>query len=108
MNILSKGKEGKANFDAEVDHVQALLGEGKQQAKKSYYQGKDQAENVYNQAKESIHDLYESGKKTAEQAQDVLKGYSNELVSMVKDKPLSSLLIASAIGYLVSALIRRK
>jgi len=107
MNILNKGNSNKANFDAEKEQVNQLLDDGKNTVKEAYHHGKEQAENLYSQAKDTAHDLYSDSKKKIEHAQDALKGYSNDLVDLVKDKPLSSLLIASAVGYLIAALLKK-
>ena len=107
MNMMNKGNTNKTNFNAEKENVNQLLEDGKNTAKEAYHHGKEQAENLYSQAKDIAHDLYSDGKKKIEHAQDALKGYSNDLVDLVKDKPLSSLLIASAVGYLISSLLKK-
>lgn len=58
-------------------------------------------------AKTSVGEFYKEGKNKVEKAQDTLQDYSDELINQLNDKPVSTLLIAGAIGYLLSALFRK-
>ena len=105
MNNLNK--DTKANFDAEKERVNNLVEEGKQKAKNAFEQGKEHAENIYAQTKECVNELYEEGRKKIGDAQDSFKDYSRVAAKQVKNKPLSSLLIAGGIGFLLSALFKK-
>lgn len=107
MNLMNRGKTTNAEFESEKDLVHQLLEEEKQNIKDGFDEGKKQTENLYGQAKESVDDLYEEGKEKVGHAQDTLKEYSNKLVKLVKDKPFFSLFIASGVGFLLSALLKK-
>lgn len=65
-----------------------------------YEEGKNKAESKANE-------LYEEGKKKVNQIEDNICDYSNEVVKLVKEQPLSSLLIAGSIGFLLSRMLKK-
>ncbi|MDI1352079.1 MAG: DUF883 domain-containing protein [bacterium] len=108
MNINSKESSVKAPFEIEKEQVSHLLDKGKHLAKETYREGKEKTENLYYQAKDSVNDLYQDGKRKMIHTQDSLKEFSDEFVTLVKDKPVTSVLIASGIGFLISLLCKKK
>ncbi len=70
----------------------------------TYQQGKDKAESLYHCAKDSVSELYQEGKKKAGNVQASFQDGTNELVNAVKKKPLFSLFLAGAIGFIFSSL----
>lgn len=68
---------------------------------------KDKTEELYNQTKEVAGDLYNEGIKKVNEAQEHLKQYSDELAATIKEKPLTSLLIAGGIGFIIAALLKK-
>ena len=67
----------------------------------------DQVDAVYKQVKEKANDLYTEGKRTVCEAHDYLNEYADDLVKHVKEKPLTSLLIAGGIGFILSSLLKK-
>ncbi|MDI9818179.1 MULTISPECIES: hypothetical protein [unclassified Legionella] len=61
----------------------------------------------YQQMKQSTGELLEEGKKILLEAQDTFKEYSDELAKNVKKNPLTSVLIAGGIGFILSSLFRK-
>lgn len=72
-----------------------------------YEESKEKAESLYEQTKHKANQLYDEGVKTFCDAEEHLKMYANDLVKSVKEKPLTSLLIAGGIGFIISSLLRK-
>ena len=49
--------------------------------------------------------LYKEGKQKACSTQDCIEGYTEELVKKIKKQPLTSLLVAAGVGFLISTLL---
>ena len=67
----------------------------------------EKARDTYHEIKHKAEEFYEEGKKTMCDARDHLKEYSEEVVDYVKEKPISSLLIAGGIGFILAALLKK-
>ena len=65
------------------------------------------ATELYNESLKLVHELYEDGVNKVTDVQDNAKAYSDELLDKVKENPLSSLLIAGGIGFLLSRLLKK-
>lgn len=74
-------------------------------------EGKEKVEEMYNQTKEKASELYHDGMKKVcdvhENLHEHIKEYSEELTKTVHEKPLTSLLIAGGIGFILAALLRK-
>ncbi|MFT4059112.1 MAG: DUF883 domain-containing protein [Legionella sp.] len=81
--------------------------EAKYKANKSFNQQKENTESLAHQIREEAEHLYEEGKKTINDLDDTICNYTEELINKVKEKPLTSLLIAGGIGFLVSHLLKK-
>jgi len=66
------------------------------------------AEQLYEQVKYKAHELYEDSKQTVCDAQDHIKDGIDCVISYAKEKPLTSLLIAGGIGFLLASISRKK
>lgn len=51
--------------------------------------------------------LYEDGLNKVNKTEDHIKEYSDEILDKVKQNPLTSVLIAGGIGFLLSTLLRK-
>ncbi|MDP1604212.1 MAG: DUF883 domain-containing protein [Legionella sp.] len=78
-----------------------------QRANKAYEDGKGKAEHIYQQTKDKASELLEEGMHKIESAEEHLKMYSEHVIKAIKEKPLTSLLIAGGIGYLISSLLKK-
>lgn len=65
------------------------------------------ASELLNESKKFANELYESGLHRVNEAQDNVKEYSDELVKKVKENPLSALLIAGGIGFLLASILKK-
>ncbi|WP_298622317.1 hypothetical protein [uncultured Legionella sp.] len=65
------------------------------------------ANQLLNEGKKLAHELYEDNLKKVGETQDHLKEYSDELTQKVKENPITSLLIAGGIGFLISSLLKK-
>jgi hypothetical protein len=65
------------------------------------------ANDLLNESKKLATELYEEGLNKLSEAEQQLKGYSETVVNTIKEKPLTTLLIAGGIGYLLSKLFRK-
>lgn len=67
----------------------------------------EQAEALYEHVKGKANEMYEEGKKTVCDAHESIKDCTDNLVKHVREKPLSSLLIAGGIGFILSSLLKK-
>lgn len=67
----------------------------------------DAASELLNEGKKYASELYQEGLDKVTEAEDHVKKYSDELLKKVQENPLSSLLIAGGIGFLLSKLIKK-
>lgn len=67
----------------------------------------DAANELLNESKKLANELYEEGVSKLTEAEQQIKDYSEQLVNKIQEKPLTSLLIAGGIGFLLSKLLRK-
>lgn len=67
---------------------------------------KNKAKNKTNEAYENAADLYSEGKKKVEQTCDAVCEQSDNLIHLIKERPLTSVLIATSIGFIISQLFK--
>ena len=86
------------------------------QSKSSKYETRkshlaDAASQLLTEGKKFANELYEEKAQQISDAQDSiqenLRGYSNDVTQKVHQNPLSSLLIAAGVGFLLSAILLR-
>lgn len=65
------------------------------------------ANHLLHEGKKLANDVYEEGLNKLEGVQDELKEYSDELLKKVQKNPLTSLLIAGGVGFLLSLLLKK-
>ncbi len=67
----------------------------------------EKAESITEQVKDSMSDMYEESKKQFNNMEEYVEEYADELLQKVKENPLTSLLIAGGIGFLISRLLKK-
>ncbi len=67
----------------------------------------DAASDLLNEGKKYAHELYEEGLSKVNEAEDSVKKYSDDLLKKVQENPLTSVLIAGGIGFLLSKLLKK-
>lgn len=67
----------------------------------------DAAGQLIHEGKLLANEIYEDGVQTVADAQDSIKEYADHMTQKVKETPISLLLIAGGIGFLLSSLLRR-
>ena len=87
----------KSTYETTVDQAQNL-----------YEQGVEKAGAAYEQVKESVSDLLDESKKKISEVQGSLHEYSDELTAFVRTKPLTSILIAGGVGFIIAKLFKSK
>lgn len=65
------------------------------------------ASNLMNGGKKFANELYEEGLNRVQEAEKNVQEYSDQLLFKVKENPLTSVLIAAGIGFLLSALLKK-
>ncbi|MCW8397917.1 hypothetical protein OQJ26_03820 [Legionella sp. PATHC038] len=65
------------------------------------------ASQLLNEGKKKVNQLYEEGLSKANQVEENVKEYSDHLIKKVQDNPLTSVLIAGGIGFLLSRLMKK-
>jgi ElaB/YqjD/DUF883 family membrane-anchored ribosome-binding protein len=67
----------------------------------------DAANELLNESKKRANELYEDGITKLTEAEQQIKDYSEQLVTKIQEKPLTSILIAGGIGFILSRLLRK-
>ena len=67
----------------------------------------DAASDLLNEGKKLASDIYEDGMDKMSEAQRTAKEYSDELLVSVQKNPLTSVLIAAGVGFILSSLLRK-
>lgn len=105
-------KQSHENHSSRASHTDHLVEDGKEKLVHAYEEGREKIGEMYNNTKEKAHDLYEEGvKKVCEvqdQVHDQVKAYADNVVKTVHEKPLTSLLIAGGIGFIIASLLNKK
>ena len=65
------------------------------------------ANNLLEEGKKLANELYKDGLNKVSEAEDNVKEYSDELLKKVQENPLTSILIAGGIGFLLSTLLKK-
>jgi len=101
MNNIDKVKNN-------VKHdAKDLYEETQDKASNLYDEMRNKTESVSQQVKETVSDIYEEGKKKVTQAEDLVCEYSDSLIKIIKDKPLTSVLVATGFGLFLSKLLKK-
>ncbi|MBA2657902.1 MAG: DUF883 family protein [Tatlockia sp.] len=90
-----------------MTNLNELNNDAKNKAKDLYNEGKNEVESLTSQLANNACNLYEEGKKKINQIEDKVSDYSDELITKVKEQPLSSLLVAGGVGFLLSLLLNK-
>lgn len=65
------------------------------------------ANDLLNESKKLATELYEEGFNKLSETELQLKNYTDNFINKIKEKPLTSLLIAGGIGFLLSKLTQK-
>ena len=65
------------------------------------------ASQLLNEGKRKANQLYEEGVHKVNEVEENVKEYSDHLVKKVQENPLTSILIAGGIGFLLSRLMKK-
>jgi ElaB/YqjD/DUF883 family membrane-anchored ribosome-binding protein len=96
---MNKQQATKATLTREKEKIARTI-------KKEYENGKGKAEHLYQQTKDKAGELLDEGRHQIESAEEHLKMYSEQVIKAIKEKPLTSLLIAGGIGFIISSLLK--
>lgn len=67
----------------------------------------DAANELLTEGKKIANDLYEEGLTHLNKTEKQVKEYSDQIIGKIQEKPLTSILIAGGIGFLLSKLLRK-
>jgi ElaB/YqjD/DUF883 family membrane-anchored ribosome-binding protein len=67
----------------------------------------DAASALLNESKKWAHEMREEGLNKVGEAEENMKEYSDQLLRKVQENPLTSVLIAGGIGFLLSTLLKK-
>lgn len=65
------------------------------------------ASGLLHEGKKLAGELYEEGLNAVNQVEENLKEYSDEILKKVQKNPMTSLLVAGGIGFLLSTLLKK-
>ncbi len=66
------------------------------------------ATELWHEGQKFASELYEEGLQRMNEAQKSIKIYSDEALETVQRKPLTSILVAAGVGFVLSAILRRR
>lgn len=87
--------------------VKQTLDQTKDKVTETYHDVKDKMGSTAERVKEKASDLYEGGKHHLDALESTMEEYSIELIRKVRRHPLSSLLIAGGVGFILSRLMKK-
>jgi ElaB/YqjD/DUF883 family membrane-anchored ribosome-binding protein len=67
----------------------------------------EKEESVTEQVRDTVSDLYEQGKEQLSNLEGCVEEYTDEFLKKVKENPLTSILIAGGIGFIVSRFLKK-
>lgn len=82
-----------------------MSNENEAQASKGHIE--EVASQLLGEGKKRAQDLYEEGKNKVNSLEDNVKEYSNQLLKIVQENPLTTVLIAGGIGFLLSKIMKK-
>ncbi|WP_131783337.1 hypothetical protein [Legionella gresilensis] len=65
------------------------------------------ASDLLKDGKKVANELYEEGRHRVNEMQDSIRVYSDELIKQVHTRPMTTLLIAAGVGFILASFIRR-
>jgi ElaB/YqjD/DUF883 family membrane-anchored ribosome-binding protein len=89
------------------DTASSAYKETKDVASSTYHDIKDSADDMINHIKDKATDFYDEGKQKINDMQCSIEQHQDELIQLVKNNPLSSLLVAAGAGYLLSKIWKK-
>jgi len=91
--------------------TRTLYNTAKKKTSEAYYETKDKAEDLTDQLKQTASDVYQSGREKVNQRVNQIEGSIQEqadlVLQSVREKPLTSVLIAAGIGFILAKLINK-
>lgn len=67
----------------------------------------DAANNLLNEGKKWVHEMRDEGLHKVNQAEEQVKVQSDQILKKIQENPLSSVLIAGGIGFILSRILRK-
>ena len=67
----------------------------------------DAASDLLHEGKKLVNDIYEDGRHRVHEAKDTVIGYSDDLSEKIRKNPMSSVLIAAGVGFMLSIILRK-
>ena len=65
------------------------------------------ASELLNESKKYAHEIYEDGMHKVTEAQQTAKEYTDEMLIKVQKNPLTAVLVAAGIGFILSSLLSK-
>jgi ElaB/YqjD/DUF883 family membrane-anchored ribosome-binding protein len=108
FNKLFRNQEDTLKHAADAKRKQAekLLEKGKEKLTNAYEVFSDTVDEVYSQTKEKAKDVYAGGSKVVIGVEEQVKEQLDEVALFVKEKPVTSLIIAAGIAYVIFSFLK--
>ena len=84
-----------------------LYDKGKAKATNTYQGARDRVNSMAEEVSETASNIYQGSKQKIGDIQDSLGEHSDEVIKLIKEKPVLSVLIAGGIGFLISTLLKK-
>ena len=102
MNDFEKNKADIKNKSHD------LLETVKEKSSETYKDVKHKAETLTDNAKDTMNNLYKGSKDKLSSLETCIEEYTHDMIKQVKEKPITALLIAGGIGFVISKLMNQK
>lgn len=100
-----------SNFNQDKNEIKKKANDvyenGKKYVSDFYEDNKEKAEAMVGTLKDAASNLYDEGKKNYQTAEQYMSETTDELIKSIRAKPLTSVLVAGAVGWLLSSLLKK-
>lgn len=111
MAIKNKETSGSNSEKKKASHIDqeehSKTASFSSEHKKKTRQAQEDIDEQYQRLRESASELFEEGKKKISETQDILKEYPEHLIKNIQKNPITSVLIAGGIGFILAKLFRK-
>ncbi|AUH74280.1 hypothetical protein [Legionella sainthelensi] len=96
------------NIDKLTDKKSGLYQEANDTISSGLKTSKEASENLKEQVKETASNVYQEGKDKFNEIENVVCDYTEKFIQSIKDKPITSILIAGGIGYFLAKIFKHE
>lgn len=65
------------------------------------------AADLVNEGKKYANEVYQQGVNKIEDVEDTVKEYSDKLIEIIQEKPLTAIMVAAGVGMLLASILKK-